>query len=72
MVRNGFHRFCQRQPTNEIKRLRRIKSLTFETINDFHKNMEIIAALFDGFVLIMYANYYVLMKISRARIHIQY
>ena len=26
MVHNGFHRFCQRQPTNEITRLRRIKN----------------------------------------------
>ena len=34
--------------------------------------METVAALLDGFVLIIYTNYYILMEISMAIIHIQY
>ena len=34
--------------------------------------MESVAALLDGFVSIIYANYYILMEIGRAIIHIQY
>ena len=45
---------------------------TFETINDLRKYMETVATLLDGFVSIIYANYYILMEISRASIHIQY
>ena len=32
--------------------------MTFETINDLNKYMETVAALLDGFVSIIYANYY--------------
>ena len=45
-------------------------SLTFETINDVDKDMETVAALLDGFVIIIYANYYILMEISWAIFHI--
>ena len=31
--------------------------LTFETINDLNKYVETVAALLDGFVLIIYTNY---------------
>ena len=34
------------------------ESLTFETINDLNKYMETVAALLDGFVSIICANYY--------------
>ena len=34
------------------------ESLTFETMNDLNKYMETVAALLDGFVPIIYANYY--------------
>ena len=46
--------------------------LIFETINDLLKYIQTVAALLDGFVLIIYANYYILMEISRAIIHIHY
>ena len=32
--------------------------MTFETINDLNKYVETVAALLDGFVSIIYANYY--------------
>ena len=48
------------------------ESLTFETINDLLKNMETVAALLDGFVLIIYTNYHILMEISRVIVHIRY
>ena len=48
------------------------ESLTFETINDLHKYMETVATLLDGFVSIIYANYYIFMDLSIAVIHIQY
>ena len=34
------------------------ESLTFETINDLNKYMETVAALLNGFVSIIYANYF--------------
>ena len=44
-------------------------SMTIETINYLHKDLETIAALLGEFV---YANYYILMETSNAIIHIQY
>ena len=48
------------------------ESLTFENVNDLHRYMETVAALLDRFVSIIYANYYMLMEIRRAIVHIQY
>ena len=51
---NSIHNSIAFKPPNIYTK----ESLTFETINDLNKYMQTVAVLLDGFVSIIYANYY--------------
>ena len=51
---NSIHNSIVFKPPNMYTK----ESLTFETVNDLNRYMETVAALLDGFVSIIYANYY--------------